>query len=89
MATFKHTIKGWTRESATHMGYPWIEVDSETLIPEGDTYELAAATADAILEEVGNDPVLAQIALDAEQLREKPRSVLTAKLQRIVDNAES
>lgn len=89
MATYKHTLKGWTRESATVMGYPWIEVDSETLEPEGATYELAAATADAILAEVGDDPVLAQVALDAEQEREKPRSVLTAKLQRIVDNASS
>ena len=89
MATYKHTSKGWIRESGTAMGYPWVEVDSETLIPEGETYELAAATADAILAEVGNDANLAQIALDAEQQRDKPRSVLTAKLQRIVDNAES
>ena len=89
MATYKHTQKGWIRESSTLMGYPWIAVDEDTLEPEGETFELAAATADAILEEVGNDPVLAQIALDAEEQRDKPRSVLTAKLQRIVDNAES
>ena len=89
MATYLHTTKGWTRESSTLMGYPWVEVDSETLQPEGVTYELGAATADAILEEVGDDAVLAQIALLKEQERDKPRSVLTAKLQRIVDNAES
>lgn len=87
MATYKHTQKGWIRESGSLMGYPWVEVDSETLEPAG--YELAAATADAILAEVGDDPVLAQVALDAEQERDKPRTVLTAKLQRIVDNAES
>ena len=87
MATYKHTVKGWTRESGTPMGYPWVEVDSDTLEPEG--YELAAATADAILAEVGDDPILAQIALDAEEQRDKPRAVLSAKLQRIVDNAES
>ena len=87
MATYKHTVKGWIRESGTAMGYPWIEVDSDTLEPEG--YELAAATADAILEQVGDDPVLAQLALTNEQERDKPRSVLTAKLQRIVDNAGS
>lgn len=87
MATYKHTQKGWIRESGSLMGYPWVEVDSETLEPEG--FELAAATADAILEQVGNDPVLAQLALTTEQERDKPRTVLTAKLQRIVDNAES
>jgi hypothetical protein len=87
MATYKHTQKGWIRESGSLMGYPGVEVDSETLQPEG--YELGAATADAILDQVGNDPVLAQIALLNEQERDKPRTVLTAKLQRIVDNAES
>jgi hypothetical protein len=87
LATYIHTTKGWTRESSTLMGYPWVEVDSETLQPAG--YELGAATADAILEQVGDDAVLAQIALLKEQERDKPRTVLTAKLQRIVDNAES
>jgi hypothetical protein len=87
LATYIHTTKGWTRESSTLMGYPWVEVDSETLQPEG--YELGAATADAILDQVGDDAVLAQIALLKEQERDKPRTVLTAKLQRIVDNAES
>lgn len=88
MATYRNTKNGTIRTSLTLMGYPWIEVSADG-DPVNPSYELAAETADAILNAVGNDAELAQLALTKEAERDKPRTVLTAKLQRIVDNAES
>jgi hypothetical protein len=66
-------------------GYPYVAEDAMTS-GAGQT-ELAAKTADAILADVGEDAELAQAALDAEQARDKPRTSLTAKLQKIIDTA--
>lgn len=89
MPTYRNSYRGQEVESATPLGYPWIEVDSATGELAGEHDELAVKTADAILADVGEDADLAQAALDAEQARETPRVVLSTKLQRIVDNAES
>lgn len=83
-------MTGAERISATPLGYPWIELDDETPPePVNEQFEFTVMTADAILAEVGNDPELAQLAYDEEQAREAPRTVLSAKLKRIVDNAQS
>lgn len=74
------------RESATVLGYPYIPAKEGKEGAEGTT-ELAARTADAILADVGTDGVAAQAALDAELARDKPRTSLTAKLQKIVEAA--
>jgi hypothetical protein len=68
-------------------GYPYVAEDAMAS-PEGKT-ELAARTADAILADVGEDAAAAQEALDAEQARDKPRTSLTAKLQKIIDAADT
>lgn len=60
------------------MGYPWVAEDA-TLT------EFAAKTADAILSEVGTDPVKAQAALEIESKRETPRVGLTRKLEKIAN----
>lgn len=88
MATYRNTFNGAERVSADALGYPWIEVEESGELV-GVHFELTVATADAILAEVGNDAELAAEALGDEQARETPRTVLSAKLQRIVDNAES
>ncbi|MGV1029618.1 MAG: hypothetical protein ACOYBU_14040 [Dermatophilaceae bacterium] len=67
-------------------GYPYVAEDAMQPGSEG-TQELAAKTADAILADVGEDAEMAQEALDAEQARDKPRTSLTAKLQKIIDAA--
>ena len=67
-------------------GYPYVAEDKMAPGAEG-TSELAAKTADAILADVGEDPEAAQAALDAELKREKPRTSLTAKLEKIVEAA--
>jgi hypothetical protein len=64
-------------------GYPYVAEDAMAS-GEGQT-ELAARTADAILADVGEDAEAAQAALDAEQTRDKPRTSLIAKLQKIAD----
>ena len=87
MPTYRNTYNGVERTSADLLGYPWIEIADGDPVAEQD--ELAVKTADAILADVGNDAELAQAALDQEEARETPRKVLTAKLQRIVDNAGS
>jgi hypothetical protein len=70
--------------STEPLGYPWREVPAPADNPE---VELAVATADAILAEVGDDAAKAQAALTAENAREKPRTALTRKLERIIANA--
>jgi len=83
-------VTGAERVSVDPLGYPWIELDDETPPePVNVQYEYSVQTADAILFEVGNDADLAAVALAEEQARETPRTVLSAKLQRIIDNAES
>jgi hypothetical protein len=94
MAIWKHTVSGRLLDSTSSLGYPWIEVDPSEPIeiekPVNENFELAVKTAAKILEEVGDDPVLAQAALDAELNREfPPRKVLTADLRRIIRNGES
>lgn len=79
MAIYRDSVSGATRDSSTPMGYPWVLADA-------DTDELAAATADAIMAEVGTDVAKAQAALDAENAREKPRTSLVAKLERVIAN---
>lgn len=69
--------------SATPLGYPWVAVDAPADNPER---ELAAATADAILADVGEDVAKATTALAAENAREKPRTALVRKLERIIAN---
>lgn len=92
MPLYRNSFNGAERTTADTLGYPWIEVDSESE-PAGQLvgvqYEFVKATADAILAEVGNDPELAQLALDEEEVSETPRTSLIAKLERIVRNAES
>lgn len=90
MPTFRSTVTGAERVIAGSLGYPWIELDDETPPePVNEQIEFTVKTADAILADVGNDPELAAAALAEEQTRETPRLVLSSKLQRIVDNAES
>ena len=88
MPTYRNTYNGRERVSSDALGYPWIEVDGDGELV-GNHQELSVMTADAILAEVGNDPDLAQRYLDEEQARDQPRSVLSSKLQRIIDNAGS
>lgn len=89
MPTYRSSVNESVRVSADSLGYPWIEIDEETSEPVLEQDEFVVRTADAILAEVGNDPELAAAALAEEQEREQPRTVLSAKLQRIIDNAES
>lgn len=80
MATYRDSVSGALRESEGPMGYPWLLVDAEKA-------EIAAPTADAILAEVGTDVAAAQMALDYEQARDKPRTTLIAKLEKIIEAA--
>ena len=57
------------RDSESELGYPYVLADKAEQNAEGTT-EIAVATADAILAEVGTDPELAAAALEAEQARE-------------------
>ena len=86
MPTYRNTYNGAERTTAQTMGYPWLEIDGAGGDPVEEQTEFAERTADAILLDVGNDPVKAQEALDAEEAREQPRKVLSAKLQRIVED---
>lgn len=87
MPTYINTFTGRTKESDVTLGYPYM-LQEDTQRP--PSHELAVKTAAKILEEVGDDPVLAQEALDAELSREfPPRKVLTRDLKRIIANAES
>lgn len=87
MPLYINTFNGRTRETDATLGYPWL-LKADTERP--PSFELAVKTADAILAEVGDDPALARAALDAENSREfPPRKVLSAKLQKIIEDAES
>lgn len=81
MPEYRHTKTGRIVNSISGMGYPWVEVGAPST-------EFAARTAEAILAEVGDDPLLAEAALEAEKERETPRKVLTANLQKIIRDAE-
>lgn len=60
--------------------------DREALTqPSADPTLLGAGTVIEILEWVGEDPERAADALDAERLRDKPRSTLIASLEEIGD----
>ena len=89
MATYQSSVNGAVRVSADPLGYPWIEVEGEPPAPVEEQDEFVKPTADFILREVGNDPDLAAAALAEEEASETPRIVLSAKLQRIIDNAQS
>lgn len=78
--TFTQAYRDFSDEEVP--GYPWVTEASAQGSAEGTT-EVAAKTADAILAEVGDDPLAAQAALDAENARETPRTSLIAKLERI------
>lgn len=86
MARYFNTFSQAYRDSDTELGYPYVLEGAEQPGAEGVT-ELAAATADAILADVGEDAAKAQAALDAEQARDKPRTSLIAKLEKIVEAA--
>ena len=87
MANYRNTYNGTIRSSGSVLGYPWIALDDQDN-PTDEQTEFAERTADAILADVGTDAVLAAAALTAEQEREKPRIVLTRRLQAIVNAAE-
>jgi hypothetical protein len=87
MANYRNTYNGQIKSSATPLGYPYIALDDQDN-PASEQIEFAERTADAILLDVGTDPVLAAAALTAESEREKPRIVLTRRLQAIIDHAE-
>lgn len=89
MPTYQSSVNGAIRTTADTLGYPWIEVEGEPPAPVEEQDEFVKPTADFILAEVGNDPDLAAAALAEEQASETPRVVLSAKLQRIIDNAAS
>lgn len=80
---YRNTYNGAVRTAHRPMGYPWVEVTETPVV------EFGSRTAEAILADVGDDPVLAQAALDAESQREKPRSVLSGQLEKIIKDAES
>jgi len=88
LTTYVNTFRnGQTKESDVDLGYPWIPTEDAERPP---SFELAVETAAAILAYVGDDPELAQEALDRELSREfPPRKVLTSDLRRIIRNAES
>jgi hypothetical protein len=88
MARYFNTFTQAYRDSDSELGYPYVLEGSEKVGAEGVT-EIAAATADAILADVGDDGQKAQAALDAEQARDKPRTSLIAKLEKIVEAAEA
>jgi hypothetical protein len=87
MANYRNTYNGQIRSSESALGYPYIALDDQDN-PADAQIEFAERTADAILQDVGTDPVLAAAALTAESEREKPRIVLTRRLQAIIDHAE-
>jgi hypothetical protein len=86
MPRYFNTFSQAYRDSDTPLGYPYVEEGHEAQGAEGTT-EVAAATADAILAEVGDDAEAAQAALDAELTRDTPRKGLTAKLSAIIEAA--
>jgi hypothetical protein len=87
MANYRNTYNGTIRSSGSALGYPWIALDDQDNPVDAQT-EFAERTADAILADVGTDPVLAAAALSAESEREKPRIVLTRRLEAIIAHAE-
>jgi len=87
MANYRNTYNGQIKSSGTVLGYPYIALDDQDNPADAQT-EFAERTADAILLDVGTDPVLAAAALAAEGERDKPRIVLTRRLQAIIDHAE-
>lgn len=84
MTQYRNSVNGTVRTSGSLMGYPWIAVPN----PNPET-EIAVRTADAIMADVGTDAALAADALAAELAREKPRVTLTAKLQKVIADAEA
>ena len=87
MANYRNTYSGAIKSSGSPLGYPYIALDDQDN-PAAEQTEFAERTADAILQDVGTDAVLAAAALAAEGEREKPRIVLTRRLQAIIDHAE-
>ena len=83
MANYRSSVNGRVVSSAATLSYPWILLDDEGT-PVDPQKEIMAKTADWILMEVGDDPVLAREALDAELLRETPRKVLSTRLRAII-----
>lgn len=88
MPRYFNTFSQAYRDSDSPLGYPYVEEAKAEAGAEGTT-EVAAQTADAILADVGEDAQLAQAALDAELARDKPRTSLTAKLEKIIEQAAS
>lgn len=84
---FRNTFTGEIRESETELGYPWMLEGTQLRPP---SFELSVKTSDKILAEVGDDPVLAQEALDTELSREfPPRTDLLEALRKVIADAES
>lgn len=88
MASYRSSVSGKVITTSVPQGYPWVLLDDEGT-PVDPQKEIMAKTADFILLEVGDDVDLARAALDAEQLRETPRKVLTARLKAIIAAGES
>lgn len=68
--------------SALHIMTGWEPVDATEVVP------VEGATVAQVLAEVGDDPVKAAAALEAEQASPNPRSTLVERLSRI-QNQES
>lgn len=64
--------------SYASMNTAWRPADDSVEVP-----SLAAGTVDEVLASVGDDPVLAQAALDAEKASSKPRTTLVDRLSDI------
>ena len=58
----------------------WQPVDSDVTVP-----SLADGNVDAVLAQVGDDPALARVALDAEKASPKPRTTLVDRLSTIAN----
>jgi hypothetical protein len=86
MPTYYHTRTRAVKTTDANLGYPWVSTEPEVT----ETFTvIARPVADAVLAEVGTDPVLAQQALDREQGYDSPRKVLSMKLQAIIDKASA
>jgi hypothetical protein len=86
VALYRHSVTGRLLDSTSKLGYPWVNTESYEEASEPE--EFVVRTADAILADVGSDPVLAAEALAAEEARDVPRKVLSARLRKIIADAE-
>lgn len=82
-----NSYNGRVQSNDPPRGYPWIT------LPDTDSEEFAVRTIEAIMLDVGDDPILAQIAKDEELSRErdgvkiKPRVTLISRLDAVIEAA--